>query len=77
MSIDDVDAVDKIIILRNHEINGIPIFAKKAEPKGGSGGGGRGGRGGRGGGGGRGNTKFFIYYQFFCCCCHNIELANR
>jgi len=56
VSVDDMDAVDKIIIVRNHEINGIPVFAKKAEPKGGSGGRGR-GRGGynsRGGGRGRG-----------------------
>jgi len=56
VSLDDMDAVDKIIIVRNHEINGIQVFAKKAEPKGGSGGGRGGGRGrgGRGGGRGRG-----------------------
>ena len=47
MSVDDMDAVDKIVIERNHTINGIAVFAKKAEPKG-SGGRGRGGRGGRG-----------------------------
>ena len=48
-----MDAVDKIIIVRNHEINGIQVFAKKAEPKGGSG-------GGRGRGRGRGGGLFFI-----------------
>ena len=48
MTVDDMDAVDKIVIERNHTINDIAVFAKKAEPKGSGGGRGRGGRGGRG-----------------------------
>ena len=46
VTVDDMDAVDKIVIERNHTINDVTVFAKKAEPKG-SGGRGR-GRGGRG-----------------------------
>ena len=40
-----MDAVDKIVIIGNHEIAGIQVFAKKAKEES-DGGRGRGGRGG-------------------------------
>ena len=45
---DCTDAVDKIVIIKEHTVNDVAFFAKKAEPKGSGGGRGRGGRGGRG-----------------------------
>ena len=49
VNVDCTDACDKIVLVREHTIDGHTIFAKKAEPKGSGG-----GRGGRGGGRGRG-----------------------
>jgi len=54
VTFDNSDTVDKVIIIRNHEINGVTITVNKAEPKSRNPGGGRGGWGGRGGFSGRG-----------------------
>lgn len=54
VTFDDYDTVDKIVLIKMHDINGVSCEVKKAverDQKGnlGGGGGGRGGRGGRGG----------------------------
>lgn len=58
VTVDDTDMVDKIIIIKKHEIAGISLDAKKAAPRDGSSSGGRGGGRGRGRGrGGRGGNR--------------------
>ncbi|EDW67706.1 heterogeneous nuclear ribonucleoprotein A1 isoform X2 [Drosophila novamexicana] len=56
---DDYDPVDKVVLQKQHQLNGKMVDVKKALPKqnemGGGGGGGR-GQGGRGGGGNRGGN---------------------
>merc|ERR1719265_865317 len=63
VTISDFDTVDKICVMRKHNIDGKEVEVKKAAPKGGAGGGGGRGGGGRGGGrggsgGGRGGRSF-------------------
>ena len=59
VTFDDTDSVDKIVLMRNHQVNGHTCEVKKAQSRDNAGGGGGGGMGG-----GRGNVASSIVYLF-------------